>query len=113
MGIKLNLYCKHIDEGCANKSPLKSIHSLALAWVRIASSVQSSAGGALIGIKGAGIRIGSRRCAYSRCTTTHACTLEATRTQASPDLCSESKWWIAFNFYLHTPNLSSTAFYYV
>jgi hypothetical protein len=51
--------------------------------------VQSSAGGALIGINGAGIRIGSKRCKSSLCTTTHACALEAMRTQASPDLCAE------------------------
>src|SRR6266540_2214138 len=60
-----------------------------------------SAGGALIGIKCAGIRIGSRRCGSSQCTTIHACTLEAMRTQASPDLCAESKWLIAFNFNSH------------
>src|SRR6266540_1764515 len=60
-----------------------------------------SAGGALIGIKRAGIRIGSRRCGSSQYTTIHACTLEAMRTQASPDLCAESKWLIAFNFNSH------------
>ena len=33
----------------------------------------------------------------SQCTTIHACTLEAMRAQASPDLCSEFKWLIVFN----------------
>src|SRR5262245_50018669 len=74
-------------------------------WVRIASSVQTSAGGALIGIKCAVIRIGSRRCGSSQRTTIHACTPEAMRTQASPDLRSEFKWLIALNFNLHSLHL--------
>src|SRR5262245_42498113 len=68
--------------------------------------MQASAGGALIGIKCAGIRIGSGRCGSSQCTTIHACTLEAMRTQASPDLCAESKWLIAFNCNSHRLHLS-------
>ena len=48
----------------------------------------------------------------SQCPTIHACTLEAMRTQASPDLCAESQWLIALNFNSHTPHLSSTAFSY-
>jgi len=36
------------------------------------------------------------------------CTLEAMRTQASPDLCAESKWLIAFNFDSHRPHLSKS-----
>jgi hypothetical protein len=42
------------------------------------------------------------RCGSSHCPMIHACTLEAMRTQASPDLCAESKWLIAFNFDSHT-----------
>jgi hypothetical protein len=42
----------------------------------------------------------------SQCTTTHACTLEAMRTQASPDLCAKSKWLIAFNFNSYRLQLS-------
>src|SRR5215510_15433844 len=39
-------------------------------------------------------------------TTIHDCTLEAIRTQASPDLCAESKWLIAFNCNSHKLHLS-------
>jgi hypothetical protein len=63
------------------------------------------AGGALIAIKRTGIRIVSKRCGPSQCRTIHACTLEAMRTQAPPDLCAEFKWLIAFNFYLHSLQL--------
>src|SRR5262245_45747513 len=62
-------------EACANKTTVQSIHRLAKTWVRIASSVQS------------------RQVAYSRINgrPPRDCTLEAMRTQASPDLCSGFK----------------------
>jgi hypothetical protein len=44
------------------------------------------------------------------CTTFNDRTLEAMRTQASPDLCAESKWLIAFNFKLHTLQLIPSKF---
>jgi hypothetical protein len=77
-----------LTEDCTNKSHLKSIHRLAQAWVRAASSAQ-----AWVVVhredpqRLESIRIPARLIPINALPT-EDCTLEAMRTQASPDLCA-------------------------